>query len=69
MLILDIFKKVCQNKQYRFTAEDKFKYIKIVKSKGLKIAILDFTEEFSQIYKKEKSLKNLKHKIMNTHFF
>ncbi|MXR44789.1 hypothetical protein DR087_03700 [Mycoplasma hyopneumoniae] len=54
MLILDTFKKVCQNKQYRFTAEDKSKYIKIVKSKGLKIAILDFTEEFSQIYKKEK---------------
>ncbi|WNM16994.1 hypothetical protein RNM28_02385 [Mesomycoplasma ovipneumoniae] len=45
-------------KQYKFTVEDKFKYIKIAESKGLKNAILDFAEEFREIYKnKSKSKK------------
>ncbi|WNM16834.1 DDE-type integrase/transposase/recombinase [Mesomycoplasma ovipneumoniae] len=45
-------------KQYKFTIEDKFKYIKIAESKGLKNAILHFAEEFREIYKsKSKSKK------------
>ncbi|WP_341490200.1 hypothetical protein [Mesomycoplasma ovipneumoniae] len=45
-------------KQYKFTIEEKFKYIKIAESKGLKNAILDFAEEFREIYKnKSKSKK------------
>ncbi|MDW2917872.1 hypothetical protein R7V44_02210, partial [Mesomycoplasma ovipneumoniae] len=45
-------------KQYKFTVEDKFKYIKIAESKGLKNAILGFAEEFREIYKnKSKSKK------------
>ncbi|WP_337897008.1 hypothetical protein [Mesomycoplasma ovipneumoniae] len=36
-------------KQYKFTIQDKFKYIKIAESKGLKNAILAFAEEFREI--------------------
>ncbi|WNM14191.1 hypothetical protein [Mesomycoplasma ovipneumoniae] len=44
-------------KQYKFTIEDKFKYIKIAKSKGLKNAILHFAEEFREIYKSKSKSK------------
>ncbi|MDW2928068.1 hypothetical protein R7X43_03475 [Mesomycoplasma ovipneumoniae] len=41
-------------KQYKFTIEDKFKYIKIAESNGLKKTILHFAEEFREIYKNSK---------------
>ncbi|WP_179850640.1 hypothetical protein [Mesomycoplasma ovipneumoniae] len=51
-------------KQYKFTTEDKFKYIKIAESNGLKNAILHFAEEFREIYKNRSKSKNA-HKELN----
>ncbi|WNM16029.1 DDE-type integrase/transposase/recombinase [Mesomycoplasma ovipneumoniae] len=54
-------------KQYKFTIEDKFKYIKIAQSK-LKNAILHFTEEFREIYK-NKSKSKKAHKEWMLHIY
>ncbi|WP_434327470.1 hypothetical protein V2P41_00600 [Mesomycoplasma hyopneumoniae] len=55
-------------KQYKFTVEDKFKYIKIAENKGLKIAILHFAEEFREIYKNKSKSKNA-HKETMLHIY
>ncbi|WNM13606.1 hypothetical protein [Mesomycoplasma ovipneumoniae] len=55
-------------KQYKFTIQDKFKYIKIAESKGLKNAILQFAEEFREIYK-SKSKSKKAHKEWMLHIY
>ncbi|AAV27811.1 hypothetical protein [Mesomycoplasma hyopneumoniae] len=46
----------------------KFKYIKIAETKGLKIAILHFAEEFREIYKNKSKSKNA-HKEWILHIY
>ncbi|WNM14709.1 DDE-type integrase/transposase/recombinase [Mesomycoplasma ovipneumoniae] len=55
-------------KQYKFTIQDKFKYIKIAESNGLKNAILHFAEEFREIYKSKSKSKHA-HKEWMLHIY